>query len=167
MITKAGMTLFFSERDHFSNWYRCDFEVKGVGFNCMEQLMMFAKAKLFGDDDTAAKILAATHPRDQKALGRRVAGYVDEVWAERRVRIVVQGCYAKFSQNTALSQALLGTGDTTLVEASPYDPIWGVGLGEHDPRILDPKQWRGQNLLGIALMEVRAKLKAGLTPALS
>lgn len=163
MITKAGMTLFFSERDQFSNWYRCDFEVKGVRFNCMEQLMMFAKAKLFGDDETAARILGAVHPRDQKALGRSVAGYVDEVWAERRVRIVAQGCYAKFSQDPVLAQALLDTGDTTLVEASPYDTIWGVGLGEHDPRILDPKQWKGQNLLGVALMEARDRLKATFT----
>lgn len=160
MITKGNMTLFFSEKDQFSNWFISEFEVKGLRFNCVEQMMMTAKARLFGDVVTAEKILAASHPRDHKALGRSVSGYDDEVWKERRGRIVAHGCYAKFSQNQVLREALLATGDTLLVEASPYDPIWGVGLGQHDPRILDPSQWRGQNLLGIALMQVRDRLRA-------
>lgn len=158
MLTKANFTLFFSERDMFSNWFISDFEVKGVRFNCVEQFMMFCKAKLFGDNVTAELIMKATHPRDQKALGRQVVGYNDSTWCERRARIVAHGCYAKFSQNTTLKAALLATGDTILVEASPYDRIWGVGLAENDPRILDPHQWKGQNLLGIVLTEVRSRL---------
>lgn len=160
MITKGNLTLFFSEKDQFSNWFISEFEVKGVRFNCVEQMMMFSKAKLFGDDLSAARIMAAKHPRDHKALGRAVIGYNDDVWCARRGRIVAHGCYAKFSQSPTLRDALLATGDTVLVEASPYDRIWGVGLAVHDPRVLDPKQWKGQNLLGIALMEVRAKLVA-------
>lgn len=159
MITKGNMTLFFSERDQFSNWFISEFEVKGIRFNCVEQMMMLAKARLFGDAITAEKILAASHPREHKALGRSVSGYDDEIWKERRGRIVAHGCYAKFSQNQVLREALLATGDTLLVEASPYDSIWGVGLGQHDPRILDPRQWKGQNLLGIALMQVRDRLR--------
>ena len=163
MLTKGNMTIFFSEKDQFSNWFISDFEVKGVRFNCVEQMMMFSKAKLFGDELTAGKIMAAGHPREQKALGRGVAGYHDDVWCERRGRIVMHGCYAKFSQNPALRDALLATGDTVLVEASPYDRIWGVCLAEHDPRVLDPRQWNGQNLLGLALMQAREKLAANLS----
>jgi len=160
MITKGNMTLFFSEKDQFSNWFISEFVVKDLHFNCVEQMMMTAKAYLFGDMAAAAKILAASHPRDHKALGRSVSGYDDAIWSERRGRIVAHGCYAKFSQNQVLREALLATGETLLVEASPYDPVWGVGLGQHDPRILDPRQWKGQNLLGIALMQVRDRLRA-------
>jgi len=157
------MTLFFSEKDMFSNWYRSDFVVKGIRFNCVEQFMMYCKAKLFADEATAKKILEAGHPRDQKALGRLVGGYDDSVWAERRTRIVTHGCYAKFSQNPSLQEALLATAGTLLVEASPYDKIWGVGLGKDDPRIKDPALWRGQNLLGHALTEVRSRLALELS----
>lgn len=162
MIIKGNMTIFFSEKDQFSNWFISEFEVKGERFNCVEQFMMFCKAKLFGDEITANKIMAAAHPRDQKALGRSVKSYNDAVWCQRRSRIVAHGCYAKFSQNPVLRDALLSTGDTTLVEASPYDRIWGVGLAEHDPRILDRRQWRGLNLLGVALTEARQQLVADL-----
>lgn len=156
------MTIFFSEKDVFSNWFISEFEVKGVRFNCVEQFMMYCKAKLFGDELTAGKIMSAARPREQKALGRSVKNYDDEAWCERRGRIVARGCYAKFSQNPALRDALLATDGTVLVEASPYDRIWGVGLAEHDPRVLDPRKWQGQNLLGIALMEVREKLVSEL-----
>lgn len=128
MLIKGNMTIFFSEKDLFSNWFISEFEVKGVRFNCVEQFMMFAKAKLFRDESTAQQILAAPHPREQKALGRKVANYDDAVWCERRGRIVAHGCYAKFSQNPQLRDALLATAGTILVEASPYDRIWGVGL---------------------------------------
>ncbi|MGE8063905.1 NADAR family protein [Pseudomonas sp. NPDC089569] len=163
MFTKGNMTVFFSEKDQFSNWFISEFVVKGVRFNCVEQFMMYCKAKLFGDELTADKIMRAAHPRDQKALGRSVAGYNDAAWCERRGRIVAHGCYAKFSQSPVLRDALLATGTTVLVEASPYDRIWGVGLGEHDPRVLDPRQWKGKNLLGVALTEAREKLVADLS----
>lgn len=158
MRTVAGFTLFFSERDLFSNWYRSPFQIRGISFSCVEQYMMFYKARLFGDEVAANKILHEASPKEQKALGRQVAGYEDSKWVERRMRVVTHGCLAKFSQNPRLNEALRQTAGTTLVEASPYDRIWGVGLGENDPRILDPYQWRGQNLLGQALMEARSHL---------
>lgn len=163
MITKGNMTLFFAAHDPLSNWYIADFQVKNLRFNCVEQFMMFCKAKLFGDEAAAAKILAAPHPKAQKAIGRTVAGYDEATWVERRSRIVALGCYAKFSQNPALKEALLETGESLLVEASPWDRIWGVGLGENDPRILDQSQWQGLNLLGQALSEVRSRLAAELS----
>ncbi|NNA12916.1 NADAR family protein [Pseudomonas lundensis] len=155
MLIKGHMTFFFSEKDIFSNWFISEFEVKGVQFNCVEQFMMFCKAKLFRDESLAQQILAVAHPREQKALGRKISNYDDAAWCERRVRIVAHGCYAKFSQNAQLRDALLATAGTVLVEASPYDLIWGIGLAENDPRALNPNQWRGQNLLGIALAEAR------------
>lgn len=158
MITKEGMTFFFTQNDALSNWYISDFEIKGVRFNCVEQFMMYCKAKLFGDESTAMKILEAPHPRVQKALGRAVVGFDDEKWVARRRQIVEYGCYAKFSQNEALRGVLLTTGDTLLVEASPYDRIWGIGLAANDPRALDPSKWKGQNLLGQALTQVRERL---------
>lgn len=165
MRKTESMTIFFSEKDQFSNWFIADFDVKGVRFNCVEQFIMYCKAKLFGDEGTAQKVLLASHPRDQKALGRAVVGYDDAVWSERRGRIVAHGCYAKFAQNPELRDALLATGNTVLVEASPYDRIWGVGLAEHDPRVLDPAQWLGQNLLGQCLTFAREKLVADLSAA--
>ncbi|WP_312271599.1 NADAR family protein [Pseudomonas sp.] len=159
----ANLTLFFSENDPFSNWYRSEFKVKEISFVCVEQFMMFCKAKLFKDDAAAERILAAEHPRAHKNLGRSVSGYNDAIWNSRRLSIVTHGCYAKFTQNEDLLQALLETGETMLVEASPYDRVWGVGLGENDPRIEDPRNWKGTNLLGQALFKTRERIKAELS----
>jgi len=164
MKTVGNMTLFFSADDPFSNWHRSTFKYREVEFNCMEQFMMFCKAKLFQDHETAAKILATDDPRAHKRLGRQVVGYDDDIWSARRLGIVTAGCYAKFSQNAELRDLLLATGETLLVEASPFDDIWGVKLSADDPRILDPKQWRGQNLLGQALSTVRERLAREYVP---
>ncbi|WP_268800000.1 NADAR family protein [Pseudomonas huanghezhanensis] len=158
MLSKKNMTLFFSEKDEFSNWYISAFEVEGIRFNCVEQFMMYRKAVLFGNPITAAKIMNTSNPKAQKALGRGVVGFKDEVWLQCRSEIVVTGCYAKFSQDLRLRRVLLATRKSTLVEASPYDRIWGVGLSGSDPRIFDPRKWRGKNLLGNALMQVRERL---------
>ena len=123
-----------------------------------EQFMMAEKARTFGDDETLEKILSARLPRRIKGLGREVKGFNGKKWDSVKFEIVVRGNMAKFSQNRALLSFLLGTGDAMLVEASPYDCIWGVGLKESDRDILDPDKWKGENLLGKALMEVRSKL---------
>jgi ribA/ribD-fused uncharacterized protein len=120
---------------------------------------MAEKARLFGDEAIRAKILASASPRDHKALGRKVSGFVAETWDRSCLDIVVRGNMAKFSQNPAMKAALLATGDKLLVEASPLDTIWGVGLRADDPRVHDRATWRGKNLLGEALMRVRAELR--------
>lgn len=153
-------TFFFTEASPFSQWYRCAFEDSGVHFNCAEQYMMHGKAKLFDDPETAALILAADHPRDHKALGRKVKRFDDAVWKRERERIVMAGNRAKFAQNADLLQLLLDTRGTTLVEASPYDKIWGIGLAATDPRAQDRATWKGQNLLGKILTELRDELAA-------
>ena len=119
---------------------------------------MAEKARLFGDEATLAQILAAPHPGVAKALGRQVQGFDNEVWTQHRFDIVVRGNQAKFGQNETLKSYLLSTNEKILVEASPTDTIWGIGLAETDQRVYDPRQWRGSNLLGFALMQVRALL---------
>lgn len=152
------LTMFFTESSPFSQWYRCAFTVDGQSFNCAEQFMMFGKATLFDDAETAARILAADHPRDHKALGRKVKRFDDALWRRERERIVRAGNRAKFTQDPALLAQLASTRGTTLVEASPYDRIWGIGLAATDPRAHDPNQWRGQNLLGKILTSLRDEL---------
>jgi ribA/ribD-fused uncharacterized protein len=154
-------TFFFTEASPFSQWYRCRFEADGRVFSCMEQYMMLGKATLFGDAATAEKIMAADHPRQHKALGRKVTPFDDRVWKRERENIVLAGNRAKFTQNEDLRALLLATAGTTLVEASPYDRIWGIGLGANDPRAQDPSKWRGENLLGYVLTRLRDELLGG------
>ena len=122
--------------------------------------MMARKALLFSDSEVAERIAQASHPRAAKALGRHVRGFDEHLWAKQRFGIVVTGNMAKFSQHPQLGQFLLATGDRVLVEASPQDPVWGIGLAAEDERASSPRTWQGLNLLGFALMEVRQRLHA-------
>lgn len=142
-----------------SNWHKCNFVVEGVRFNCAEQYMMYSKAILFGDFDAAKLILNSQTPREQKAAGRMVRGFDEGRWKMFRSGIVFTGNLHKFSQNKKLLEFLLSTGSAQIVEASPKDRIWGVGLAADDERIMDPSQWKGLNLLGIALVQVREVLR--------
>jgi ribA/ribD-fused uncharacterized protein len=153
-------TFFFTDASPFSQWYRASFVVDDHTFSCAEQYMMYGKAQLFADAATAAEILAADHPRQHKALGRKITPFDDATWRRNREAIVLAGNRAKFTQNPALLAQLLATRGTTLVEASPYDQIWGIGLAANDPRAADPAQWKGQNLLGKILTALRDGLLA-------
>lgn len=151
-------TFFYKEDSPFSQWYLSSFTVGGIKFNCSEQYMMYMKAKLFKDEQVAIKILMTESPKEQKMLGQIVRGFDEEKWEKEREKIVYAGNYAKFTQNPNLKKELLSTVGTTLVEASPINIIWGVGLAEDDDRILDSKNWRGQNLLGYILTRLRNDL---------
>ena len=120
--------------------------------------MMFQKAKCFHDEEIAAQILETQDVAKIKKLGRKVSGYEDHVWNGVRQIIIYEGLTAKFSQNEELKQVLLKTKDAILAECAVKDQIWGTGLSITDPKRLNPKQWRGQNLLGYALMMVRERL---------
>lgn len=122
--------------------------------------MMAEKARLFQDEVALARVLAARHPRDAKLAGRSVKGFCEEVWLRERFRIVVEASEAKFSQHPDLGRFLLGTGHRVLVEASPVDRIWGIGLAATEPGLENPSTWRGLNLLGFALMVARDSLPA-------
>lgn len=155
-MTQEKFTFFWS--GPFSQWYSCGFIVDDMSFNCAEQYMMYRKAMLFNDVETAKKIMASRSPRQQKSLGRTVKPFDPNKWNESARGIVFTGNYAKFSQNPLLLEALLITKGTTLVEASPYDTVWGIGLKADDPLALDRRTWRGTNWLGEVLTSVREKL---------
>ena len=142
-----------------SQWWPAPFTIDGLVFATAEHYMMWRKAMLFGDGEAAGRILAASHPSRAKALGREVQDFDEASWAAHRFGIVVAGTVAKFGHHRDLSEFLLGTGDRVLVEASPRDRVWGIGLAATDQRAQDPRQWRGRNLLGFALMRARATLR--------
>jgi ribA/ribD-fused uncharacterized protein len=152
------MTIYFWKPGQkygvFSNWYLKDFELDGITFNCSEQAMMYLKAKLFNDEESCKEILKTKDPKKQKDLGRKVRGFQQDVWNKNKVRIMVKILYAKFKGD--LKSTLLETKEYKLAEASPYDKIWGIGLSPEDAEKGLP--WKGQNLLGEALMIVRSML---------
>lgn len=124
----------------------------------MEQYMMAEKARIMGDEDTRMQILATENPKDIKALGRRVKNFDPKKWDENKVSVVTLGNYHKFCQNEELKAFLRSTENKVLVEASPYDTIWGIGLGADAPEAKRPELWKGTNLLGFALMKIRERL---------
>ena len=138
-----------------SQWWKCDFTEGGINFCCAEQYMMYRKALLFEDHEHADEILKTKDLKTIKALGRLVSNFDDKVWNEHKSEIVLQGNICKFSQNPELKAYLIGTGDRILVEASPYDRVWGIGMRAGSAGICAPQKWKGQNLLGFLLMEVR------------
>ena len=142
-----------------SNWYLSRFEVDGVEYSSLEQYMMHMKALLFGDAEAAGKIMATDDPSQIKALGRTVTPFDSTVWAGRAQIIVYRGLMAKFGQDSELARKLDQTGDAMLVECACGDRIWACGLAMDDPRRFDIASWRGKNLLGFAIMEVRDQLR--------
>ncbi len=150
---------FFFWRGPFSQWIPSKFTINNIKYSHAEQYMMHQKALLFGDNLTAKKILEATDPKEQKRLGRQVKGYDEKIWRENRERIVYDGNYAKFTQNKQSYNKLMNTGNKLLVEASPVDRIWGIGLAEDNPLAKDENTWQGLNLLGKILTKLREDLK--------
>ena len=143
-----------------SQWWPAAFTVDGVSYPSAEHYMMAAKARLSGDAGAAEEIVAAPHPGAAKALGRQVRGFDEQRWAAHRFDVVVTGNMAKFGQHRQLRDFLVGTGSRVIVEASPRDRVWGIGLAADDERAGSPERWPGLNLLGFALMEVRHRLRA-------
>jgi ribA/ribD-fused uncharacterized protein len=142
-----------------SQWWAAPFTADGLEFASAEHYMMWREATLFDDPVMAERILTAPHPHAAKALGGRVARFDQQTWDKHRLPIVVAGNLAKFGQHATLSTFLLGTGERVLVEASPIDRIWGIGLTRDDPAATDPHRRQGLNLLGFALMQVRERLR--------
>jgi ribA/ribD-fused uncharacterized protein len=151
----AGKYVFFYG-GIFSQWAACDFihTQLNVRVNCAEQAMMLSKAKTFNDMERYECILKSENPRAQKAMGRNIQNYDEKIWSEVRYNIVKQVNYDKFTQNKGWKELLLLTDPYLLVEASPTDRIWGIGMGEDNPDLLKIGNW-GQNLLGMAITEVR------------
>ncbi|MGW2277426.1 NADAR family protein [Streptomyces sp. NPDC001770] len=144
-----------------SQWWPSPFTVDGVRYPSAEHWMMAGKARLFGDAEAERAALEARSPAAAKKAGRLVRGFDEEVWVRERFGLVVAGSVHKFGQDPALRAYLLSTGNRVLVEASPVDRVWGIGLAKDDERAEDPGRWRGLNLLGFALMEARERLRTG------
>lgn len=142
----------------FSQWWESEFSENGDVYRTAEHYMMVGKADLFGDSEAREAILACHSPAEAKKWGRKVRNFDPKVWDEHKCEIVKQGNILKFTQNPRLKEYLLTTGERIIVEASPRDAIWGIGMGRNNENAANPAKWRGQNLLGFALMEVRDEL---------
>lgn len=142
-----------------SQWWESEFSVGSEDYSCAEQYMMSEKARIFGDKDSFFKIMSAPDPARMKRLGRNVKNFDSALWSVRRSSVVMVGNLHKFCQDPELKRFLLQTKGKVLVEASPYDKIWGIGMSASNKDRLDPVKWKGLNLLGFALMEVRDEIE--------
>ena len=160
---RAEYLYFYQETEvpygAFSQWHPSVFTDGGKKFTTAEQYMMAQKAIVFNDKQTLKSIMRTESPMEIKKLGRAVANYDEAVWDKLRYPIVKTGSMLKFNQNQRLKNLLLNTGDKILAEASPNDNVWGIGMIEADENASNPRLWKGSNLLGFALMEVRDELK--------
>ena len=143
----------------FSQWWAGAFDVDGIRYATAEHWMMTGKARLFNDQEMLEAILKAHSPAEAKQLGRQVRNFDPDIWGKNCFDIVCEGNLHKFSQYPDLKDFLLNTGDRVIVEASPRDRIWGIGMGKSNENAENPHLWRGQNLLGFALMEVRDRIR--------
>ncbi len=150
-------TIIAFSKGWLSNFYPSPFEAEGTAYRQVEQYFMYQKARFFGDDVSMQRILDAVTPREARELGQRVTPF-DARWDAVRYGVMLQGSLLKYQQNASLREQLLATGCKILVEATAVDPIWGIAMSTEDPDILNPSAWRGKNLLGLCLMEVRARL---------
>lgn len=152
---------FWHSRSYLSNWYPIEFTIDNITYWCVEQYMMAEKARLFNDYDVLKKIMLSYNQKEIKSLGRKIQNFNQGLWDLNKENIVFTGNLAKFSQNEILRNYIISTKDRILVEASPYDKIWGIGLSvENDSgKIKNPNNWEGLNLLGFVLMDVREQLK--------
>lgn len=162
ILKRNEIICFWKEMElngYLSQWYNSKMIIDGISYLNAEQYMMAQKARLFGDEKIFNEIMKEDTPREFKRLGRLIENFDNDIWNREKRNIVLKGNIHKFSQNEKLKKLLLDTVDKILIEASPYDDIWGVKLRETDSLILNINTWKGQNLLGFILMEVRDYLK--------
>jgi len=159
--TGERFVFFWGHASPFSQWHAATFELGGIWCPTAEHWMMAAKAMLFGDRDALGDIVATAHPGTAKRIGRRVRGFDDAVWREVSPELVYAGNHAKFTQHDGLRAALEATSPATLVEASPTDRIWGIGLSSSHADACCRARWRGRNRLGAVLTQLRDELRDG------
>lgn len=145
-----------------SQWYKAPIVIENVEYNCNEQYMMAEKARLFKDEEALEAIMKNKNPREQKAWGRKVKGFNQAEWEKIARLVVYRANFAKFTQNEEPFTILIATKDLHIVEASPEDVVWGIGMHETDPDILDESKWKGTNWLGEAIMQVRNDIRTTL-----
>lgn len=156
-------TVFFwneyQQNGFLSNWYERSFELKGKTWFCVEQYFMAEKASRFADWNVYDKILSASTQKECRQLGREVRNFMTPIWEQDREKPMKDGMRAKFEQNPDLREKLLATGDAIIAEASPFDEIWGIGLTAREARRCMPENWKGENLAGKLLMELREEFR--------
>ena len=155
---KIEYVFFWRTNSYFSNWHPSDFIVDDIKYWCVEQYMMAKKAELFKDHTVYNMIMTSDSQRDIKALGRKIRNFDENIWVQHREQIVFDGNYAKFTQNPKLKNFIMKQKGKILVEASPYDRIWGIGMESMEEGIVNPYNWQGLNLLGFVLMDVRDRI---------
>jgi ribA/ribD-fused uncharacterized protein len=153
IVTGNGLCIFWTAWP--SNWQFSPMLIDSVKYSCVEQYMMSMKARLFGDRATLTKIMTTVIPKVQKQLGREVKGFDQDIWTDVAYEVVLRATVEKYRQNPKLMILLQKSGNVEFVEASPYDTIWGIGLGPDNPDALDKTKWKGQNLLGKAITQAR------------
>lgn len=159
-IETDELVAFWNNDSVFSNWYQpVHIRYNDLDFTNSEALFIYLKAEVFGDEEIKAKVLANQDPKTVKALGREIKKFDEDIWLGHRYSCMYRACFFKFSQNSDIKDILMATGDKVLVEASPYDKIWGIGLPPNSLLIYDKANWRGLNLLGEVIMAVRDRLK--------
>ena len=156
--TNNNITEFFRRGSPLSNHYICQFTLNGERYNSAEQYLMTTKAELFGDHDSVVAIKRESNPRVQKELGKKVKNFNRDTWISEAPRILFNGLLEKFKQNDNLTSYLLGTGRTSIVEANPNDLLFGAGVSRESPQIWHKENWKGKNILGMALEKVRTAL---------
>lgn len=144
---------------YFSNWYISPVVIEGQKFNCVEQYIMYTKCMVFGDERSAARVMMTDNPERQQDIGKKANGYIEHVWAGMRQIVLLDGLRAKFTQNNDLRKKLLATGDAWLVECARTDKTWACGISLHDDKRKNTAEWKGTNILGFALMQVRKELR--------
>lgn len=151
--------LFWTSKDVYSNFHYTPFYYKGIRYKWAEQAIMYEKAKLFGADKIAESILEAIDAGDCKKLGRsREIPFNENIWDKNKERIFKDILREKYKLSN-LRRLMLQSGKREFVEASPYDNIWGIGMRENDPGVTDRSNWKGQNLLGKILTEIRDEIQ--------
>ena len=159
-----NFVLFYGDKEIYSNFYPAEFEIDGKTFPTSEHYFMYAKAMRFDSEGPVTyEKLVSVSPAEAKKLGRQVRFFDAGVWNEIDQDIMYTACLEKFSQNPELREQLLATCDDIIVECSPRDRKWGIGMGKNNPDAQNPDKWRGRNLLGKVLMRVRDTLKGGKT----
>ena len=157
---------FWKRNDEYgccSNWYPASITINGITFSCCEQYMMYQKAILFDDHEIADKIINTTIPKDIKALGRQVKNFDPAIWDKHKEMVVGTAVMAKFIQHPDLYKKLQESGDAIMCEAAPNDNIWGIGMAADNPKMQNPEEWQGTNLLGKIVMNVRTLIAQGKT----
>jgi len=154
---REDFIFYFGEESVFSHWFKCSFSINNQSFCCVEQYLMYQKARLFNDAEIAKRILNSSNPARHHHLGKKVAGFNKQSWQQKCRQFAFDGNYGKFTQNSILLETLLQTEGKNFAEASPYDRLWGIGLSMKNPKIYDRSQWRGRNWAGEVLQSVRDK----------